>query len=338
MNVQQTVMSFLCLSLCAFNTVVQGAGNILGQTTWTAGNGHSYAIVEFPGETWASASTDIGVTLPGYHLATITTQAEQDFVWDFLVTTTGGGWEWWLGGFQDVAIETDPAEGWEWVTGESWAYTNWLPGEPNDAGGIENHLAMDRGFWNDEGTAIGAIGGYLAEAAADPAPYEGTATLCFIGAAPPSVEQKGKNGVTYVSDAVSLYYIQTAPVGTTPPAGLVNGWEVLTSDMKITNKVYWLDWTGVLTPTAYVGTTGTVLEETASIKTKDLSTLSGTWQGTGDLVGTSVDYVLVLNPAATPDCPSEYPPQCADILGGCLPAEPPYVEGPTVYDMSGFVN
>jgi len=163
MKAQSLIVYITGSSLYIMSMIVQGAGVILGQTTWTAGNGHSYAIVEFPGETWESASTDIGVTLPGYYLATITTQAEQDFIWDFLVNTTGGGWEWWLGGFQDVAIETDPAEGWEWVTGEPWAYTNWLSGEPNNAGGIEDHLAMDRGFWNDEGTAIGIIKGYVVE-------------------------------------------------------------------------------------------------------------------------------------------------------------------------------
>jgi hypothetical protein len=120
--------------------------------------------VEFPEETWASASADIAVTLPGYHLATITSQAEQDFVWDFVVATTGGSIEWWLGGFQDVENEIDPDEGWEWVTGEPWVYTNWLSGEPNNAGGIEDHLALDSGGgWNDEGTAIGIIQGYVAE-------------------------------------------------------------------------------------------------------------------------------------------------------------------------------
>lgn len=179
--------------------------------------------------------------------------------------------------------------------------------------------------------------GMVVLVSADPMPYEGTATMCWISAVPPSVEQKGKSGVTYMSDVVSLYYIQTAPVGETSPAGLVNGWELLISDMKATKQVYWLDWTGVLIPTDYVGIPGTALEETASIKTKDLSTLSGTWQGTGDLAGTSVDYVLTIIPDATPDCPSEQPLQCADI-NGCLPAEPPYVLGPTVYEMSGFVN
>jgi hypothetical protein len=173
---------------------------------------------------------------------------------------------------------------------------------------------------------------------ADSTPYRGTATLCFIGAVPPTVKQADRDGVSRVSDLVSLYYIQTAPPGIDPPVGLVNGWELLTSDMKFTGKEYWLSWTGVLAPTAYADRTGTVLEETASIETKDLSTLSGTWQGTGDLAGTRVDYTLTVIPGATPDCPSEHPPQCADIEGGCLPAESPAVREPTVYDMSGVVN
>jgi hypothetical protein len=164
MKAQVLAGTLLGLLLTTVNTIAYGAGVILGQTTWTAGNGHSYAIVEFPGETWASASADIAVTLPGYHLATITTQAEQDFVWGFVIEATGGDAQWWLGGFQDVEPEPDPAEGWMWVTGETWAYTNWGSGEPNNAGGIEDHLALSNGgLWNDEGTAISSVRGYVAE-------------------------------------------------------------------------------------------------------------------------------------------------------------------------------
>jgi hypothetical protein len=178
----------------------------------------------------------------------------------------------------------------------------------------------------------------MSQVLADSTPYKGTATLCFIGSAPPTIKQAGEDGVSSMSDLVSLYYIQTAPPGLDPPVGLVNGWELLTSDMKIVGKEYQLAWTGVLIPTAYAHKTGTVLAETAYIETKDLSTLSGTWQGKGDLAGTHVDYTLTIIQSATPDCPSEYPPQCADIEGGCLPAEPPAVREPTVYDISGIVN
>jgi len=177
----------------------------------------------------------------------------------------------------------------------------------------------------------------MLQAFADTMPYKGTATLCFVGAIPPVVKHADEDGVSKVSNLVSLYYIQTAPAGAVSSPGLVNGWELLTSDMVITGEEYRLDWTGVLTPTAYAGTPGTALEEMASIETKDLSTLSGTWQGTGELIGTRVDYVLTIIPDAKPECPSEPPPQCTDIEGGCQPAEPPAVREPTVYDMSGVV-
>jgi S-layer homology domain len=142
---------------------IEPAGTVVGSKTWVGGNGHIYAVVEFPAEDWPTAASDLEGALPGYHLVTITSQAEQDFVWQFLVEATGGGWEWWLGGYQDAAIETDPAAGWKWVTGEPWSYTAWRFGEPNNGGGIEDHLAMDGNGWNDEGTALGIIKGYIAE-------------------------------------------------------------------------------------------------------------------------------------------------------------------------------
>ena len=189
MKSQVLAVSLLGLFLTTVNTIAQGAGVISGQTTWTAGNGHSYAIVHFPGETWESASADIAVTLPGYHLATITSQAEQDFLWEFLGQTTDVFGEWWLGGFQDVAPpEIDPAEGWMWVTGEPWIYTNWADGEPNGVGGSEDHLALDRYFggqWNDEGTALSLIEGYMAETVPIPATLWlfGSGLLGLIGIA-----------------------------------------------------------------------------------------------------------------------------------------------------------
>ena len=182
-------------------------------------------------------------------------------------------------------------------------------------------------------TAVLLAWGML-QAWADPIAYEGTASLCWQGELSPSVEQKGKAGVTYVSNVVSLYWIQTAPdEADFAPAGLVNGWGLLISDMKITRAVYWLDWIATLYPSDYQDDPETVLEETASVKTKDLSTLSGTWQGTGQLEGTVVDYVLVVDPDADLNCPGVYPPPCFFIEGGCMEAQETLV-----YDMSGFVN
>jgi hypothetical protein len=40
---------------------------------------------------------------------------------------------------------------WTWITGESWSWTNWVPGEPNDYRGGEDVLEMSNssGQWND---------------------------------------------------------------------------------------------------------------------------------------------------------------------------------------------
>lgn len=175
---------------------------------------------------------------------------------------------------------------------------------------------------------------WMPRALSDSMLYQGTATLCFTGRLSPSVERDDKGGATYISNMVSLYYIQTASVAAdAAPAGLINGWELLISDMKIKTNMYWLEWTGVLIPTAYAGVAGTVLKETASIETTDLSTLSGTWQGTGELSDVSVDYVLKVDPDSPTNCPSEEPPQCAGIEGGCMRAQQPFV-----YRISGSVS
>ena len=105
------------------------AGTVLGESTWATGNGHVYAIVELPEAPWADAAADVEAVLPGYHLVTVTSEEEEAFIEQLLVDVTGSsGWEWWLGGFQDVAVETDPSAGWKWVTGEPWIYTDWRVG------------------------------------------------------------------------------------------------------------------------------------------------------------------------------------------------------------------
>ena len=92
------------------------------------------------------------------HLATITSQAENDFVFGLLTSSS------WLGGSDD-AVENE----WRWVEGpeageQFWqglaggsavngAYTNWAAGEPNQffgPGNPENyaHMRAD-GLWND---------------------------------------------------------------------------------------------------------------------------------------------------------------------------------------------
>lgn len=103
------------------------------------------------------------------HLATISSQEENDFVFSLFVDQEGGYK--WLGGFQPPG-SSEPAGGWAWVTGQPWAYTNWNQGEPSDYGANEHHLAFyagapyvtlpEGGKWNDLPNDGGvSIGGTL---------------------------------------------------------------------------------------------------------------------------------------------------------------------------------
>lgn len=135
-----------------------------------AGNGHSYEIFEARGISWADANA--AAIASGGYLATLTDAAENQFVFDVVVepvfgTGNGGndGVQAWIGGYQsDSGLEPDG--GWQWVTGEAWSFTNWAGGEPNNSGGNEDHLAINRfgdWRWNDEGAWTGGVRGYVVE-------------------------------------------------------------------------------------------------------------------------------------------------------------------------------
>ena len=124
-------------------------------------NGHFYEAIAYPsGITWdeardiAESSTYLGVN--GY-LATITSMEENNFIVDNL-----GGDTFFLGGYQPDG-SPEPGGNWQWVTGETWSFTNWSAGEPNNeysGGAILNppggevseevlHFFRGGGEWND---------------------------------------------------------------------------------------------------------------------------------------------------------------------------------------------
>ncbi len=128
-------------------------------------DGSYYQLVNAAGIAWDSASAQAdAMTLPGCgdaHLVTITSQEEQDALYGMFGSALQGRW---YGGYQNEG-ETDPAAGWNWVTGEPWDYTNWAPGEPNDVSGIpERYLeGWASGWaWNDEHN-LNYIAGYVVE-------------------------------------------------------------------------------------------------------------------------------------------------------------------------------
>lgn len=150
---------------------------IPGPITWVDAYDEATGLVNVDGKTFQS------------HLATITTQDENTFVYNLLTGVypsyvdpeykvsppLSRGW---IGGFQ-LADQSDVSEGWQWVTGESMMYTNWDPASgdspcpsPNDAGGSpyycdednsENVMEMrGQGYWDDLNYAV-ENSGYVVE-------------------------------------------------------------------------------------------------------------------------------------------------------------------------------
>jgi len=123
------------------------------------GNGHYYQISKtlrsWDNAKWAAEQM-------GGHLATVTSQVENDFITQLLPAEADA----WLGGFQPHGSE-EPNANWQWVTGEAFTFLNWNGGEPNDGVGwnltdessleIYGVLASGRGKWNDIRPDYGAF-------------------------------------------------------------------------------------------------------------------------------------------------------------------------------------
>jgi hypothetical protein len=131
-------------------------------------NGHYYDAVRLL-TNWHSAKalaeSQCHLGLPG-HLATIDSQAENDFITanfpEVLGTQTV---EYWIGAFQP-ADSPEPGGNWQWVTGEAFGFPHWAGGEPNNAGGNEDaahfYAGDGTGRWNDR-PATDAMAGYVVE-------------------------------------------------------------------------------------------------------------------------------------------------------------------------------
>jgi hypothetical protein len=131
-------------------TVITSAAVALADPIQWVGNGHWYEAVGQP-LNWAAARTAAeSMTWCGAngYLATLTSQAENDFVMNNVLDPS---WDQcWLGGYQDPQ-GSPPDEDWHWVTGEAWEYTNWWEGEPNDLYGPGSESCLDWRMpqWND---------------------------------------------------------------------------------------------------------------------------------------------------------------------------------------------
>lgn len=144
------MLAVACAALtfvAAPSTVAAQTDQLVQWTTASGGNGHWYRYLSpvsifepfsfATAQSAAEASTYNG--LQGY-LATITSQAEQDFIngaFSYLFGFGGTGTAWL--GASDAATEGE----WRWLggpeAGQLVSYTNWRPGHPVAAAGFENY-------------------------------------------------------------------------------------------------------------------------------------------------------------------------------------------------------
>jgi opacity protein-like surface antigen len=167
--------SMLLAAIVAATLVPAAAQAALVQ--WAV-NGHWYEVIPFANQSWSAASADAAAR--GGYLATITSAGEQTFIQSLLTDNPNDALEeYWIGGFQPAG-SVEPGGGWQWVTGESFVYTNWGSGEPNNVGGNESHLALDDRYgwgWNDNTSSLdGIINGYILEV-----PEPGALALLGLG-------------------------------------------------------------------------------------------------------------------------------------------------------------
>ena len=115
-------------------------------------NGHHYCLIDDVALKWDDAKKYCEER--GGHLATITSEDEENFLKD-LVSKQGTKNSYWLGGY------VNKIGMWNWITGEKFSYTNWGAGQPDNYLGKEDVLMMYResnpmnpsssplGAWND---------------------------------------------------------------------------------------------------------------------------------------------------------------------------------------------
>ncbi|MCC8046410.1 MAG: Ig-like domain-containing protein [Clostridiales bacterium] len=117
-------------------------------------NGHFYYIYEVQ---TSLEDAESKCEKAGGHLVTITSLGEQDTVSSLVAGVSGCLF---IG-----AQKSDDT--WQWITGETWLYTNWASGEPNQQNPPEETVVIkSNGYWydhNQNGTYKNEVIGYICE-------------------------------------------------------------------------------------------------------------------------------------------------------------------------------
>lgn len=153
-------------------------------------NGHTYYV--FKSEvTWSKAKKYCENR--GGHLATITSQKENDFVSSLIEKR--GITNCWLG-----ATDKEKEGTWKWVTGEKFKYTSWASDQPdgNSNNGAEHYLGTYRyrDEWNDYKNDASDVQGYVCE-------WDMTKSKAS------AVRLKDTSATVYYKDTVTLKVLNT---------------------------------------------------------------------------------------------------------------------------------
>ncbi len=134
-------MFFLVLFVSMF--ILQGFVMADSEKMLNPDNGHYYQRID-KSMSWTEAKSYCENL--GGHLATITSQSENDFIYNNL-TYSNNNYYCSLGG-----IDSKNEGKWEWITGEAWNYENWYSGSEEPNGGTnENCLNfLWRKNWRDK--------------------------------------------------------------------------------------------------------------------------------------------------------------------------------------------
>lgn len=135
-------LNFLMCSL--FITTVSGQAIADSKRVLFEDNGHVYQ--RFDGSVNWGVAKGSCETKKG-HLVTITSEAENTFIYDTLLAAGSGA----VGDRYLIGMYESPLYQWNWVTGESWNYTNWEGNQPDHGGfyGPQGYGSIHGERWDD---------------------------------------------------------------------------------------------------------------------------------------------------------------------------------------------
>lgn len=134
------------LALIASTLLAAAQVSLLTGPVLNPDNGHSYYLTT--PTTWTQAEAFAAIM--GGHLATVRNAKEDSWIYTTFIHNPGVTDTLWVG-ISDAAEEGN----FVWASGESSAYRNWAPGEPNNLGNIEDYgryfqpTHVYAGKWND---------------------------------------------------------------------------------------------------------------------------------------------------------------------------------------------